>query len=169
MKQAWECHVKYHTHSAGLVTLQPFVLFSPKMDMVYRYLQRKFLRVATKIESIEVKDRGYLEAKEDGPLELVEWDDGSISARHAGGAHKEIAIEKPTVNDIAEACSKLLKSMGPSHGGYQYVPPPPREQFPALTTYPVFEKVGFPVALWDRGGNANWFKSKFYDVFPREK
>jgi hypothetical protein len=169
-KQSWKCSVRYQTHDDGTVVMPDFILLCRKMDTVYRYLQRRFLRVAKVIESIDVKDAGYT-SKVDC-LELLEWSDGAITARKASDGTVMAEERSPRPNTLAEACEAILCSLDytkplASGPGYTTAPSVPRVEFPPLDSYAVFAKVPHPGLLHERG--SKFFKSKFYDVFPREK
>jgi hypothetical protein len=130
-------------------------LFSGKRDTVLRYLQKKFSRIAKAVEDVTVFNGGML--PQGDKLELVENGDGTISAVKADGTL--VAQESFSVTIITPY------SVGP----YNYVPPPPKETFPALDTYKAFFKVISPPPLHQLGGNPHQFRARFYDVFPREK
>lgn len=162
-KQVWGFNVDYITDDGEPKNLGASFA-CPKMDTVYRYVQRKFSRIAKKVVNIEVFSRGVITPGT--ILDLIENPDGSISAHLQQNGHI-VATEKPYT--VLNPYPNYELENTDTIKTYQSLPPPPPKQvYPSLSAYPVFMKVHMPMTFHNYAGE-NKFKAKFYDVFPREK
>jgi hypothetical protein len=165
LKQAFGFKVVYVSKEGEARTIEG-TFMADRMDTVLRYLQRKFMRIATIIEDITAWDRGFM--MQEDRLELVQHMDGSITAWNASG--KLLFTEGPNGPHQApvvtpQSFNQMMGAIGAS--SYKYTPPPPKEVFPPLDTYAAFTKAWAPGPLDKYGGSK--FSAKFYEVFPREK
>lgn len=165
--QTWNFKVTYLTQDNQQVGMTG-AFCAQNMDIVYRYLQRKFGRFASKIEHIDVTNGGY---RNQGTMfELTQYDDGSIKATNAQGV---LVASEP--QSVAEACGVALGILTPPGAkgvikyGAGYTPPPKKEVFPSLIAYDnAFSKWYKPLDLSNRDKSTdNQFKAKFYEIFPK--